>query len=143
VWHHNNQIALLLVSPVINREVHNVVERSKRKLKEVEENDRLETKLKNKADNLEVLMPIYEYECKDCTARFELKRRFGENSGVSCPLCQGEARRVFCPVSILFKGSGFYVTDNANTERNPSTDRNNGDRPSDDGTESKPVKESK
>jgi len=56
-------------------------------------------------------MPIYEYECERCSLRFELKRRFGENGGACCPRCQGKARRLFLPVPIIFKGSGFYVTD--------------------------------
>jgi len=59
----------------------------------------------------EVLVPIYEYECTKCSSRFELKKRFGENSGASCPHCQGKARRVFSAVLIFFKGPGFYVTD--------------------------------
>ena len=57
-------------------------------------------------------MPIYEYECEKCSARIELKRRFSENSEVNCPRCQGDVRQVFSPVPIIFKGPGFYVTDN-------------------------------
>jgi len=56
-------------------------------------------------------MPIYEYECEKCSLRFELKKHFGEDGRASCPLCQGEARRIFSPVPIIFKGSGFYMTD--------------------------------
>jgi len=57
-------------------------------------------------------MPIYEYECEKCMLRFELKRRFSEDGGSPCPQCGNEARRIFSPVPIVFKGSGFYVTDN-------------------------------
>jgi len=56
-------------------------------------------------------MPIYEYECESCSLTFEVRRSFGENEEASCPRCGGEARRVFSPVPIFFKGSGFYVTD--------------------------------
>jgi len=56
-------------------------------------------------------LPTYEYECTQCSCRFELKRSFGDDSGVSCRVCGGEARRVFAAVPILFKGSGFYCTD--------------------------------
>lgn len=56
-------------------------------------------------------MPIYEYECENCRLRFELKRRFGEDGGIPCPKCQGETRRLFSLISIIFKGSGFYITD--------------------------------
>ena len=64
-------------------------------------------------------MPIYEYECEKCACRFELKRRFGEDGGSPCcPQCQGKVRRLFSPPAIIFKGSGFYVTDSrSNSDR--------------------------
>ncbi len=57
-------------------------------------------------------MPIYEYECKHCLSRFEIKKRFSEDAGSLCTQCGREAHRIFSPVSLVFKGSGFYVTDN-------------------------------
>ncbi len=56
-------------------------------------------------------MPIYEYKCNRCSFRFELKQSFSENNPVSCPRCGSNARRIFWPVPIIFKGSGFYSTD--------------------------------
>ena len=56
-------------------------------------------------------MPTYEYECPECSSRFELRRSFSENSPVSCPQCGCDAQLVFSPVPIIFKGSGFYSTD--------------------------------
>ena len=56
-------------------------------------------------------MPIYEYECTCCPSRFELKRGFHDDGPVSCPRCGSKARRRFSSVPIIFKGSGFYVTD--------------------------------
>ena len=56
-------------------------------------------------------MPIYEYECGDCSNRFEMRQGFHEKPQAVCPQCQGKARRVFHPAPIIFKGSGFYVTD--------------------------------
>ncbi len=56
-------------------------------------------------------MPIYEYECTKCCQKFEMKRHFGDEGGVTCPRCQGSAQRIFSPVPIIFKGSGCYVTD--------------------------------
>jgi putative FmdB family regulatory protein len=56
-------------------------------------------------------MPIYEYECEKCDLRFELRRRFGEDGSGICPQCGHEAQRRFAQVPIIFKGSGFYVTD--------------------------------
>ena len=57
-------------------------------------------------------MPIYEYECGVCHCRFERKQRFDEEPVAMCPKCQGKARRVIHSVPIIFKGSGFYITDN-------------------------------
>ena len=57
-------------------------------------------------------MPIYEYECTCCSSRFELKKSYHENTPVTCPNCECKAQRIFSPVPIIFKGSGFYSTDN-------------------------------
>ena len=57
-------------------------------------------------------MPIYEYECSRCHHRFELRQGFDAEPCNSCPQCQSIARRVLQPVGIVFRGSGFYVTDN-------------------------------
>ena len=56
-------------------------------------------------------MPIYEYECTCCSARFELKQSFSEEASACCPRCGSTARRIFSPTPIIFKGSGFYSTD--------------------------------
>lgn len=57
-------------------------------------------------------MPIYEYECSHCYFRFERKQRFDEEPVAVCPKCQGKARRVLHSTPIIFKGNGFYITDN-------------------------------
>ena len=56
-------------------------------------------------------MPIYEYECDVCRCRFERRQKFDEEPVAMCPECQGKARRVIHSVPIIFKGSGFYITD--------------------------------
>ncbi len=56
-------------------------------------------------------MPVYEYECPNCSSHFELIRSFSDDGTVSCPECGCDARRIFSPVPVIFKGSGFYVTD--------------------------------
>jgi putative FmdB family regulatory protein len=56
-------------------------------------------------------MPIYEYECPECSRRFEKRQSFHDEPKADCPECQAAARRVFHPAPIIFKGSGFYVTD--------------------------------
>ena len=57
-------------------------------------------------------MPVYEYECSLCRCRFERRQRFDEEPVTVCPECEGKARRVIHSVPIIFKGSGFYTTDN-------------------------------
>jgi putative FmdB family regulatory protein len=57
-------------------------------------------------------MPIYQYHCAKCNLKFELKQSFSDESIVACPKCRNEAQRCFSPVPVIFKGSGFYVTDN-------------------------------
>jgi putative FmdB family regulatory protein len=56
-------------------------------------------------------MPIYEYECEHCGVRFEKLQRMTEPSLTDCPECGGHIHRVMQPVGVIFKGSGFYVTD--------------------------------
>lgn len=56
-------------------------------------------------------MPLYEYECGDCQFRFERKQSFDAEPVAMCPQCQGKARRVIHSIPIIFKGSGFYITD--------------------------------
>jgi putative FmdB family regulatory protein len=67
-------------------------------------------------------MPIYEYECGHCRYRFEMKQGFDEEPQAMCPQCQGRARRVFHSTPVIFKGSGFYVTD-SRKGKEPETDK--------------------
>jgi len=57
-------------------------------------------------------MPIYEYECEQCVVRFERLQRMADAALTDCPECSGHIHRVMQPVGVIFKGSGFYVTDN-------------------------------
>ena len=57
-------------------------------------------------------MPTYEYECSLCDFHFERKQRFDEEPVAMCPQCQGKAHRVIHSIPVIFKGSGFYITDN-------------------------------
>jgi putative FmdB family regulatory protein len=57
-------------------------------------------------------MPTYEYECHECGIRFDRFQHFSDEPLKVCPECSGPVRRVIHPVGIVFKGSGFYVTDN-------------------------------
>src|SRR5690606_41724704 len=57
-------------------------------------------------------MPIYAYECRECGVRFERRQSFSDAPITVCPECEGEVHRLIQPAGIIFKGSGFYVTDN-------------------------------
>ena len=57
-------------------------------------------------------MPLYEYQCQDCGVRFERRQHINDEPVKTCPECGGEVHRLIQPVGIIFKGSGFYVTDN-------------------------------
>ncbi|MDD5189994.1 MAG: zinc ribbon domain-containing protein [Dehalococcoidales bacterium] len=61
-------------------------------------------------------MPIYEFECKKCHHKFDLKRGYGEFQDAVCPACKGKAPRCFSAVPVIFKGSGFYITDHRKPE---------------------------
>jgi putative FmdB family regulatory protein len=57
-------------------------------------------------------MPLYEYECDDCGHRFERQQKFSDPPVTNCTECDGSVHKVFYPASVIFKGSGWYVTDN-------------------------------
>jgi len=57
-------------------------------------------------------MPTYEYECKSCLHGFEVFQAMSDSPVKDCPECGGEVRRlIFGGTGVIFKGSGFYVTD--------------------------------
>ena len=57
-------------------------------------------------------MPLYEYQCQECGLRFERRQHFSDEPVKTCPDCEGPVVRLIHPAGIIFKGSGFYVTDN-------------------------------
>ena len=62
-------------------------------------------------------MPIYTYRCKNCGVQFEEQQKFSDPPLTRCPECSKKAlQKVYHPVGIVFKGSGFYATDH----RSPS-----------------------
>jgi len=59
-------------------------------------------------------MPTYEYECKKCGHNFEVFQSMSDEPLKTCVKCGGEVRRlIFGGAGVIFKGSGFYVTDKA------------------------------
>ena len=61
-------------------------------------------------------MPIYEYRCEQ-GHRFEVMQRMTDDPIASCQTCEAPVRRVFHPVAVHFKGSGFYNTDYGKAKR--------------------------
>lgn len=72
-------------------------------------------------------MPIYTYRCENCGVQFDRRQKFSDDPLKTCPECgTNTLRKVYLPVGIVFKGSGFYSTDH----RSPSgteTPRHPGD----------------
>jgi putative FmdB family regulatory protein len=68
-------------------------------------------------------MPIYEYECRECGIRFDKLQRFGDPQPETCPNGHKQVHRLLGPPAIIFKGSGFYVTDNGSGKRNGTSGR--------------------
>ncbi|MFZ1399143.1 MAG: FmdB family zinc ribbon protein [Candidatus Promineifilaceae bacterium] len=58
-------------------------------------------------------MPTYTYRCNNCEYEFEIKQRMADDPLTDCPECETDSslRKVMNSVGIVFKGSGFYVTD--------------------------------
>lgn len=75
-------------------------------------------------------MPIYTYHCSNCGVQFEVKQHFDDEPLIRCLECGEETlHKVYLPVGIVFKGSGFYSTDNRSPsgnipERSHKTDKN-------------------
>ncbi|MBI4928382.1 MAG: zinc ribbon domain-containing protein [Anaerolineae bacterium] len=62
-------------------------------------------------------MPVYTYRCESCGVRFDQTQKFSDAPLTRCPECGKKSlKKVYQPVGIVFKGSGFYATDH----RSPS-----------------------
>ena len=57
-------------------------------------------------------MPTYVYRCQSCGTRFEAWQKMTDDPLTTCQTCGGPVRRVLYPAGIVFKGGGFYSTDN-------------------------------
>jgi putative FmdB family regulatory protein len=57
-------------------------------------------------------MPVYAYQCENCGVQFEKQQSFSDQPLIRCPECGKKSlKKVYQPVGIVFKGSGFYATD--------------------------------
>lgn len=86
-------------------------------------------------------MPTYRYKCNKCGHEFEVRQRMSDDPLSECPVCGGGVRRVVGSVGIVFKGSGFYVTDNRSSNGKGRVQTT--EKKSEENKESKPSKESK
>src|SRR3954451_261762 len=64
-------------------------------------------------------MPTYVYECSKCGDEFELYQSFSDDPLKKHPGCGGKVAKVFQPVGIVLKGSGFYKNDSRNGSKRP------------------------
>lgn len=67
-------------------------------------------------------MPIYEYRCEECGHRLEVIQKFSDPPFTQCPNCKGHLSKVLAPPALMFKGSGWYVTDYSNKGKPPKTE---------------------
>lgn len=75
-------------------------------------------------------MPVYEYRCKACGKTHEIEHGFNDPRPTACAACGGELARVFHPVGVVFKGSGFHKTDYARSGVRGGSDSAKSDPPS-------------
>ena len=77
-------------------------------------------------------MPVYEYRCKACGTTHEIEHGFNDARPTKCPSCGAEPLvRIFHPVGVVFKGSGFHKTDysSAGLKKPPAETASKGDSP--------------
>lgn len=79
-------------------------------------------------------MPIYTYRCSSCGVQFDQQQKFSDAPLTRCPECSKKTlHKVYTPVGIVFKGSGFYATDHRSPSgqtRFASKDKDSGERSS-------------
>ena len=74
-------------------------------------------------------MPTYVYQCKECGHRFEIFQSFSADPLDTCPECREVAlRKVLFPAGVVFKGSGFYVTDSRSKPSTSGSTEGSGDK---------------
>jgi putative FmdB family regulatory protein len=66
-------------------------------------------------------VPTYQYACTACAERLEVVQRFTDDPLTVCPECGGALRKVYSPVGVVFKGSGFYKTDSRGSRSSSSS----------------------
>jgi putative FmdB family regulatory protein len=71
-------------------------------------------------------VPTYQYACAACEERLEAVQKFTDDPLTECPACGGKLRKLFSPVGIVFKGSGFYRTDSRSSANGSKSSADSG-----------------
>lgn len=76
-------------------------------------------------------MPIYVYRCAECGEQIEKRQSFSDSPLAVCESCGGHLARLIMPAPVIFKGSGWYITDHRSNSdgasRNGKSQNGNGD----------------
>ena len=72
-------------------------------------------------------MPLYVYRCNENGHEFQVRQRMVDDPLTECPVCGGPVRRVVSSVGVVFRGSGFYVTDNRSSSANGKSSKSKKD----------------
>lgn len=65
-------------------------------------------------------MPTYEYECETCHHQFEVRQKFSDPPVKTCGKCGNGVRKLISAPGIMFKGTGWYVTDYSDKLKDPN-----------------------
>jgi putative FmdB family regulatory protein len=82
-------------------------------------------------------MPLYDYACTACGRVHEVRHGFDEAYDRPCEACGAPLRRIFNPAPVLFKGSGFYVTDSRRSAASSSAKAETAEKPKEEGSAEK------
>ena len=83
-------------------------------------------------------MPVYVYHCGNCEFEFEQQQKFTDKPLKNCPECgQSMLHKVYSPVGVIYKGSGFYSTDHRSSSSNLSYSKGKKEERKDGTTEEK------
>lgn len=81
-------------------------------------------------------MPTYQYACSNCGHKFDVVQSFSDDALTTCDKCQGQLRKVYGQVGVVFKGSGFYATDSRKKPSSSSSTSSSRDTSSSSSTQS-------
>ncbi|HEX7150536.1 MAG TPA: FmdB family zinc ribbon protein [Thermoanaerobaculia bacterium] len=84
-------------------------------------------------------MPLYEYQCRECSERIEVIQKMSDPPLSHCPKCNGEMKKLLSAPAIQFKGSGFYKNDYSSSSKPAPAESKSSETKSETKTEAKPA----